>query len=295
MGYLLIVTVLLVLMGVAALLFSGPDGVPTGAIVALGLILILGFTAFKSFKVVDNGHIGMVKRFGVLQQDPKEAGVATIAPWESLDEVSVKNERRDYDMTGGNSAVSSDSQDVFLKVSINYRLDRAQATELYQQTGGDFENRILDPAVLQNTKAVTARFKATEFAENRDKIRREIEDAISSEVSDEGLEILNVSLNNVGFTDGLSRAIEQTVEARQQAERAEAQVRIKEAEARQLIAEARGQARSQQLRQRTLTPLLVRMAAIEKLNPNVQLIICPPRTVCVPNDLPVTATPKEGE
>jgi regulator of protease activity HflC (stomatin/prohibitin superfamily) len=214
----------------------------------------------------------------------------TTAPWQSLEEVSVQNERRDYDMTGGNAAVSSDSQAVFLIVQVNHTLERGQAVALYRETGGHFIDRILDPAVFQNTKEVTAKFKAIEFAKNRERIRREIEVAIQEEVGEHGLRINNVSLKNVDFTEALSRAIEQTVEAEQQAKRAEAQVKIKQAEAEQAIATARGQATAQRLRQRTLTPLLVQQQAIEKLNPNVQVIICPPRTVCIPNTGPLPDT-----
>ena len=72
----------------------------------------------------------------------------TTAPWQSLEEVSVQNERRDYDMTGGNAAVSSDSQAVFLIVQVNHTLERGQAVALYRETGGHFIDRILDPAGL---------------------------------------------------------------------------------------------------------------------------------------------------
>ena len=92
---------------------------------------------------------------------------------------------------------------------------------------------------------MTAKFKAIEFAKNRERIRREIEVAIQEEVGEHGLRINNVSLKNVDFTEALSRAIEQTVEAEQQAKRAEAQVKIKQAEAEQAIATARGQATAQ--------------------------------------------------
>jgi len=251
------------------------------AVIGTGLVLAL-VIAFFTFHTVENGHVGIVKQFGSLVGTTDE-GLVTTAPWQSLAEVSVQNEKRDYDMTAENSAVSSDSQAVFLIVQVNFSLEREKAVELYRETGGHFIERILDPAVFQNTKAVTARYKAIDFAKNRDRIRTEIETEIGKEVEPHGLTIQNVSLKNVDFTEALSKAIEQTVEAEQQAKRAEAQVKIKEAEADQLIAEARGQRRAQRLRQQTLTPLLIQQQAIEKLNPNVQVIVCPPRTVCIPN------------
>jgi regulator of protease activity HflC (stomatin/prohibitin superfamily) len=190
----------------------------------------------------------------------------------------------------GNSAVSSDSQAVSLIVQVNYSLDRGKAVDLYTETGGHYVERILDPAVFQYTKEDTAKYQAIQFAQNREKIRTEIEQKLSADVGKKGINIQNVTIKNVEFSRALTEAIEQTVEARQQAARAEAQVQIKRAEADQAIAVARGQAVAQKLRQKSLSPLYLQALAldnqrlaIEKLNENVRLIVCPPRTVCIPN------------
>jgi regulator of protease activity HflC (stomatin/prohibitin superfamily) len=271
---------------------------PNFAAYALGaavttLIIWLAITGLKTMHAVENGHIGIVKQFGSLVGTTGE-GLVTTAPWQSLDEVSVQNELKTYDMLGDNAAVSSDSQAVFLIAQVNYSLQREEAVPLYRETGGHFVERILDPAVFQNTKETTAAYKAIDFARNREKIRRQIQEAISSEVGRHGILINNVSLKNVDFTKALSAAIEQTVEAEQQAARERAKIEITEAEADQAFEQADGEARANikraqgeatanRLRQRSLTPLLVQQQAIEKLNPKVQIIVCPPRTVCVPN------------
>jgi regulator of protease activity HflC (stomatin/prohibitin superfamily) len=276
----------------AALLSSTPGFGVTATLCGFGVALSLLFVGCSAHQV-ENGHIGIVKEFGKLVGTTGE-GVTWTAPWQSLAEVSVQNELKTYEMTQTNSAVSSDSQAVFLIVQVNYLLQRDKAVDLYRETGGDFIHRILDPAVYQNTKAVTARYKAIDFAKNRDQIRTEIEEEIGKEVEPHGLQVQNVSLKNVDFTDALSKAIEETVEAEQQAKRAEAQVLIKKAEADQVVATARGDALAQRLRQRTLTPQLLMQQAIDKLNPAVQYIVCPPRSYCIPN-APPGVLPQPGE
>ncbi|MBM3677767.1 MAG: prohibitin family protein [Actinobacteria bacterium] len=280
---------------------------------ALVGVVWLGITLLMSLHTVENGHIGIVKQFGSIVGTTGE-GLVTTAPWRQLSAVSVRNEIRTYAMDdrtvgGSGSAISRDSQPVFLTVQVNYSLVRVGAVDLYRETGGQYVERILDPAAFQITKEVTARYKAIEFAANREGIRAAIEKALQLEVgkvtgvtgaSLDALRINNVSLKNVDFTDALSQAIEQTVEAEQQAKREEAKVRIAEAVAKQKVAEAEGDAKSNvtratgeakanRLRQQSLTPLLVQQQAIEKMNPNVQVIVCPPRTVCIPN----TTTPVE--
>ena len=56
-----------------------------------------------------------------------------------------------------------------------------------------------------------------------------------------------------------------------------------EGEAKSNVARARGDASANRLRQRSLTPRLIQCEAIQKLNPNVQIIVCPPQSVCIPN------------
>jgi regulator of protease activity HflC (stomatin/prohibitin superfamily) len=262
--------------------------------IAIPLVLIALIGGFRMFKTVENGHIGIVKEFGSLVDTTGE-GFVTIAPWRSLTEVSVQNEIRTYGMgmdktdqmnTTSGSAVSRDSQAIFIEAVVNYSLQRDKAVKLYRETGGQFVERILDPAVYQNTKEVTARYKAIDFAQNREVIRQDIERALAEEVQKRGITINSVSLKNVDFTDAFAAAIEQTVEAEQQAKREEAKVRISEAQAEQVravaegerdkrVLEATGEAQAIRLKGQALrqNPQVLSLTAIETLNPKVQLIV----------------------
>lgn len=283
---------------------TGPGGIIAGASVVGTILLLLVLGGCGSYAQVETGHIGVVKEFGTLKGTMPD-GPNWKAPWQSVDEVSIQNELRTYEMTGGNSAVSSDSQPVFLIVQVNYSLVPEGVVPLYRQTGGRHVERILDPAVFQNTKQITAEYKAIDFAKNREAIRQKIEQAVQSEAGSirvngedvQAIRINNVTLKNVSFTQALSKAIEQTVEAEQQAKRAQAQVAIKEAEARQVAAQAKGEAdaareaakgkadalfltaRAEAARIRlegqalAANPAVLRLRAIEKLNPNVQMIV----------------------
>lgn len=297
-----VLLVLILIVG-AVLFFGGriahsenPQGV--GSLVAMlgagsAILLVIILTAFFAVDVVQPGNIGIKKSFGSLTGSTSN-GTQIHNPWTTVSSVSVQNTLRVYDMTADNSAVTADSQPVFLTVQVNYQIKRANAVNLYQTTGGDYLNRILDPNVYQFTKEVTAKYTATAFAQNREAIRREIEQKLGAAVGPQGIQINNVSLKNVQFTTALQAAIERTVESTQNAKREEAQVRVVTAQAAQKVAKAKGDAEatltqaradaaSQRLKQRTLTPLLVQMAAIDKLNPNVSVIVCNQGQQCIPN------------
>jgi regulator of protease activity HflC (stomatin/prohibitin superfamily) len=311
MGWFVLMGILTVLgtLGFFGALLYGNKGV--GILAAAGAATLgVIVTLFAMFATVENGHIGIVKQFGSIVGTTGE-GLVTKAPWQSLDEVSVRNEIREYVMDdrreeGSGSAVSKDSQPVFLDVVVNYSLVRAGAVELYRETGGHYVERILDPAAFQITKEVTAQYKAIDFAANREKIRLEIQEKLDAEVSQvttqdgerlEAININNVSLKNVDFTDALSKAIEETVQREQEAKREQAAVQIKEAQARQAAAQAKGEADAARerakgqadstylvaqadaarirLEGRALreNPSVLRLRAIEKLNPNVKLVV----------------------
>lgn len=281
---------------------TGNGHLVSGLAVVLGLVLLLVVTGFESVTTVNPGHIGIKKQFGKLVGTTGN-GWVTHTPWSSVQELSVQNELRVFDMTQNNSAVTSDSQPVFLTVQVNYQVVRGKAVDLYQSTGGDFINRILDPNVYQFTKEVTAEYTATQFAQNREAIRTKIEQHLTKALLPQGIQINNVSLKNVQFTPALQAAIERTVEAAQNAKREEAQVRVVQAQAQQAVAAATGRANatlvqakadaaSQRLKRQSLTPLLVQMAAINKLNPKVSVIVCAQGTNCVPQAVLATATGK---
>jgi regulator of protease activity HflC (stomatin/prohibitin superfamily) len=237
---------------------------------------------------------------------------------ESLSQVSVQNEIRTYRMTESGegfigAAVSADSQPIFMDVVVDYSLVPDKAVALYRITGGHFVERKLDPAVPQLAKEVTANYKAIDFAKNRERIRQQIQQRLTHDLLPLGIRINTISLRNVDFTPALKEAIEQTVEAEQQAKRAQAQVATKEAEAKQAIAEAagqaqagieraqgeatanitraRGEATANRLRKQNLTAAVLQHEAIDKLNPKVQVIVCPPRTICIPNGSNVVPSP----
>ena len=269
-----------------------------GAVVG-AIVLILILFGVRSVTTIDPGHIGIKKSFGKLVGTTGNGWIVH-SPWSSVQSLSVQNELRVYDMTSSNSAVTADSQPVFLTVQVNYQVERGKAVDLYQSTGGQFVDRVLDPNVFQFTKEVTAEYTATQFAQNREAIRSKIERHLSTALEKQGIQINNVSLKNVQFTPALQAAIERTVEATQNAKREEAQVRVVEAQANQRVARAKGLAKAtlaqaqadskaQKLRQKTLTPLLVQQQAINKLNPNVSVIVCTIGQSCIPQAVLATA------
>jgi regulator of protease activity HflC (stomatin/prohibitin superfamily) len=270
--------------------------------VAISAFLILLTGACSSFATVDNGHIGILKEFGPVVGTTGD-GIVVKKPWQKLHEVSVQNEVRTYNMTneGDNaigSAVSSDTQEIFVKLIVDYSLLQSHAVELFKITNGHYIERKLDPAVPQIVKSITAKYKAIQIATNREKIRGEIHDALNAELEPQGIRINVVSLPNFSPTKTLLNAIEETVQAEQNTAREQAKVALLKAQADQAIETARGVAQSNLVKANAeaqairaqgaalrANPEVLSLRSIEKLNPNVQVIYTPPNaTIFLPGN-----------
>jgi prohibitin 2 len=160
--------------------------------------------------------------------------------------------------------------------------------------GQAWKSIIVDARVPQVFKEVTATYQTQEITAQREQLREKTRTRLALELAPYDIKVVDVFVTNLGFSQVYTDSIEAKQKQVQDAQRAQARVAQVEAEARQKVAAAEGEAKANvarargestanRLRQRSLTPLLIQQQAIEKLNPNVQVIICPPQTVCVPN------------
>jgi prohibitin 2 len=253
-------------------------------------ILVIGLVLIRAIHFVDAGHVGIVKQFGDIV-GREDSGAVWIAPWRSIDEVSVQIQSETFVMdsrrqAGTGSAVSRDSQAIYATVTLNYQLDPANIEQLYRETGGHYRERLIAPRVPQVFKSVTARYRAINFAANRERIRRQTQQLLDGQLEQDSIHVTDFLIEDIGFTDEFARAIEETQVARQRAEREKARVEIARQRAQQAIERARGDAESNLIRTRaqadanrllaaSLSAKVIQFKAIEKLNPQLRTAILP--------------------
>ena len=94
----------------------------------LGL-LIIGFGIVTS---VPTGHTGILTTFGKVEDVTLEAGVQFKAPWQEIVCMDNRTQKGTVEMKG----FSKDIQEVSIKYSINYQINKQNA----QNTSSDFRN-----------------------------------------------------------------------------------------------------------------------------------------------------------
>jgi prohibitin 2 len=270
-----------------------PPNVALGGIAAVVALWLL-ITLFMMVKTVGEREIGIVYNFTGTIAGKKEKGWVTIAPWQRMEKANVAIQHTEYDFVGNNSAVSKDQQDIFANLAVNYQLNAETVLDLYRRVGPNWKEIIVQARVPQVFKEVTSTMNTPEITERREALRSQTREKIAAELRPYDIEIVDVFITNLGFSNLYSQAIEEKQKQVQDALRAEARVRQVEAEARQKVAEAEGEAKSNvarakgeaqanRLRRQSLTPALIQWEAIQKLNPKVTMIVCPPASVCIPN------------
>ena len=119
--------------------------------VLVGIILV-----FSSIYTVNEGHIGIVKRFSEAKEQVNPGLHFKIPLIDSVEEIEVRTRKNEEKMASS----TKEQMPVTVSVSVNWTVDKAAALELFRQYGGlsQFENRILDPRFRSATKDVIPQF-----------------------------------------------------------------------------------------------------------------------------------------
>jgi prohibitin 2 len=122
---------------------------------------------------------------------------------------------------------------------------------------------VIDPAVQEAVKAVTAEFTAEQLISERPKVREEIKRLLRDRLSPFHIMVDDFSIINFEFSKEFNRAIEEKQTAEQLALKARRDLDRIKIEAEQQIAKARAEAESLRLQKQEVTSELIRLREIE--------------------------------
>ena len=243
---------------------------------------------------VGQREVAIVYNFSGTIAGKKDAGVVTTMPWQHIKKENIGIQHEEFDLDSTNAAVSKDQQPIYAKLFLNYRIEPSHVVDLYKNVGPGWKTILLDARVLQDFKEITATYSTPQITAAREQLRIDTKARLQKELDEYDINVVDVFVKNLSFSQSYTDAIERKQKQVQDALTAQAKVAQVTAEANQKIAQAkgeatanveraRGDATANRLRQKSLTKLLIQQLAIEKLNPNVQVIVCPPQSVCIPN------------
>jgi regulator of protease activity HflC (stomatin/prohibitin superfamily) len=161
------------------------------------------------------------------------------------------------------AAASADLQDVTSRVALNYHIVPDQANIVYQKIGIQFKERIIDPAILEVVKAVTAKYTAEELITKRPAVSEAMRLALSDRLIVNNIAVDAFSIVIFSFSKIFTEAIESKQTAEQLALKAKRDLDRIKIEAEQKITAARAEAESLRLQRANISPDLIELRRIE--------------------------------
>ncbi|MBI2588579.1 prohibitin family protein [Candidatus Berkelbacteria bacterium] len=208
------------------------------------LLVVIGLFA-SAVRIVPAGHRGVQLRFGAVRGQLSE-GIHLVTPW--IDSVVLLEVRTQKESSQA-SAASRDLQIVTTNLALNFHIDPSRVGNLYRKVGLEYKARIIDPAVQESIKMVTAKFTAEELIKSRQLVKAQVEQDIARRlrVYQIIVEPGGLSITNFDFSKPFNAAIERKQVAQQEAEQQRYVLQKAELEKKTKITQAEGVARAAEL------------------------------------------------
>ena len=224
------------------------------------LVLWIVVRLLNPFVIVGAGERGVVLNFGAVQKTVLGEGLHFRIPIvQKIVMVDVRIQKSQTDA----ESVSKDLQDTKSTIAVNYHASPDKVNNIYQNIGTSFKDRIIDPAVQEVVKAITARYTAVELITQRERVRNEIKELLKQRLASYDIIVDDFSIVNFRFSQQFEAAIESKQTAEQLALKAQRDLDRIKIEAEQKIASAKAEAESLRLQKENVTPQLIQLRKIE--------------------------------
>lgn len=231
---------------------------------------------FASCAVVRQGEVGIKRKLGKLNPNTIEAGPVAYNPFTTK---VIRLPVRTVNMEIASNLPSKEGLNVQSVISILYRIRPENAAKIIEGIGTNYESVLINSVFRSASADVCSRFYAKDMhTAKRAQIEEEIKVRMNDVVSDRGFEIEAVLLKTIQLPDGLARAVEEKLEAEQDAQRMEFLLQRERLEAQRKMVEAEGIRDAQKILSEGINPLIIQWQSIEAFrelskSPNSKVII----------------------
>lgn len=240
------------------------------------MIVLLSTVFLPSCVSVKQGNIGVKRSLGKISEKGLEAGPRWFNPFVSrIIIIPVNTQNLEVNL----ALPSKEGLNVNAEISILYHVKEEDVTDVVGTIGVDYEETMILPVFRAAAADVTANFMAKDMHTG---FRLDIEKAIKAKMMEilgsRGFEIEAVLLKSVQLPPGLYRAIEEKLEAEQDAQRMQFVLQKERQEAERKTIEAAGIRDANKIISEGLTPAIIQYKSIEAYrelsgSPNAKLII----------------------
>jgi len=242
----------------------------------ISVLLAVCCAMLTSCATVRQGEVGVKRTFGKYSDNTYTEGLRFFNPLtSSIERISTRTENLEVALL----IPSKEGLNIRSEVSILYNVDSRKAPYILRNLGKDYEESVILPVFRSAVADVSARFYAKDMhTGERSTIENDIKLHMDNTLQGKGINIEAVLLKSIQLPPSLSQAIEQKLEAEQQAQRMEFVLDQSRRQAEQKRIEAEGIRDAQLIIAEGLTPEVLQFKSIEAFlelakSPNTKVII----------------------
>ncbi|MCC9168789.1 SPFH domain-containing protein [Pontibacter harenae] len=237
-------------------------------ITAFVLIIFFSIVAAQSCTRIDAGHEGILVKLYGTDKGVQDVSLVTGRVWynpltEDVFMFPTFVQTVDYNAFTVNA---KDGSVFTVDPTISFRVIAGESPRIFGKYRKDIEQ--ITETTLYNYTRDAFRIQFNQYStdsiiSNRQSFEDKVQIALGESLRKEGFELEQMT-SGLQYPDEIVKAVNLKNRAVQQAMQVENELKVAEAQARKKIVEAESEARANELRQRTLTPLLIQQQFIEK-------------------------------
>lgn len=229
----------------------------------VAILLVSAQATACGFEIVDTGKRGVETSMGKVVSESLPEGLYFYNP---LTSNIIEMDTRVLSQAGLTEAYTKDLQQAKLEFKINYNLEKTKVHIVYQEVGEDWEEKLVPQVIVGSLKEVIGKWTAEELISNRDKVLAQIGERVKNNLAAQNVNVTNIELTNITYSNSFENAIESKVVAIQKAQESENKTKQIQEEAKQKVISAEAEAKSMQIRSQALaqSQSLVEYEAVQK-------------------------------
>jgi len=226
-----------------------------------GTLIAASIATLTSCTIVRQGEVGIKRRLGKLQPGIQQPGPVGYNPFTTrVLKMSTQTENVEVNL----DLPSKEGLTIRSQISILYHIKPDAAPRILESVGTGYENTLILSVFRSAAADVTSRFMAKDMhTGERSVIERQIKELMERQLQARGFDIEAVLLKSIQLPQGLSQAIQQKLEAEQEAQRMEFVLDRERREADRKKIEAEGLREAQKIISEGLNEFFIKWKSLE--------------------------------
>jgi regulator of protease activity HflC (stomatin/prohibitin superfamily) len=247
----ILIVIALIVFGLSYILKATPQYAGFSSILKWAALFLFTISLIsKCFVQVDQGHVGVKKLFGKIQDDYLDPGLHLINPLYDIIDMDVKTQNYtmsavhdEGDKTGddGIKVLTSDGLEVLIDLTVLYKVLPSGAPNLIGDIGTDYQNKIVRPVARTRIRDNAVFYDAVSlYSTKREEFQTRIFKGIDADFKKRGLVLEDLLIRNIALPSSVKTVIEQKISAEQEAQKMQFVLQKEKQEAERKRVEAQG-------------------------------------------------------